>query len=306
MSVPPLDSTSARARAWPSCAIPPLPPGRGFEASAQVELRPRYEDVAQDGRVQLAALMPGLGAVWRALGSSDKLDAFRALGVLPILRRIVLAGEAGPFSAQVPIRYDGTWRLARETDGDRIFLDMWLDASAQIGSTHAQPPGPDAERVLVGRVYAEHVVTRPFAPPAERKVTRLDLPGIPAVPEDTHPFEAAEDLVAGHALTDAAEHTFGMLHTDSNQHVNSLVYPRLFEEAVVRVLARPGDVPAPSALLVRAMELRYRKPFFAGDRAALAVSAAAVTGGPHRVAAVGAFAPAGITKPSCTVAAWLG
>lgn len=306
MTESPLDPRSARA--WPSCAIPPIPPERGFEASADVELRPRYEDVTQDGRVQLTALMPGLGAVWRALGSSDKLDTLRARGILPILRRIVIAGEAGPFSAQAPIHYRGTWRLARETDGDRIFLDMWLEALAPVGSTHARPPAPDAERVLVGRVYAEHVVTRPFAPPSERKVTRLDLPGVPAVPEDTHPFEPAEDLVAGHALGAAAEHTFGVSHTDSNQHVNSLVYPRLFEDAVVRALAARDDVPAPSALLARAVELRYRKPFFAGDRAAIALSASAVARGPHRAAAVGAFAPAGVAgaKPNCTVASWLG
>ncbi|MBX3210025.1 MAG: hypothetical protein KF764_33655 [Labilithrix sp.] len=295
------------AASWPSCSIPPLPPERGFESSATVELRPRYEDIAQDGRVQLTSLMPGLGAVWRALGSSERLDTFRAQGILPILRRIVIAGERGPFSVHAPIQCTGTWRLARETDGDRIFLDMWLDAFAPIGSTLAPAPAKGSERVLVGRIYAEHVVTRPFAAPHERKVARLDLPGIPPVPEDVHPLEPAEDLVAGHALDAADELTFGMMHTDSNQHVNSLVYPRVFEEAVVRALSARDDVSAPSTLLARALELRYRKPFFAGDRAALSLRAAPVDGGAHRVAAVGAFAPpGGAARPSCTLAMWLG
>jgi hypothetical protein len=290
---------------WPSYAIPPippLPPARGFESSATTELRPRYEDITQDGRVQLTTLMPGLGAIWRELGSSGALETFRAQGILPILRRVVIVGERGPFSVHMPIQCSGTWRLAREADGDRLFLDMWLDAFAPIGSTLGRPPATDAERVLVGRVYAEHVVTRPFAPPAERKVTRLDLPGIPPVPEDVHPFEEAEDLVAGRTLDAAGDHVFGMTHTDSNQHVNSLVYPRLFEEAVVRTLTARDDVRDPSSLLARSVELRYRKPFFKGERAVIGLQTEPSVDGREAIA-VGAFVPAGGTKkPSCTIA----
>ncbi len=296
------------ASSWPACAIPPLPPERGYESTATAELQPRYEDIAQDGRVQLTTLMPGLGAVWRALGSSKKLDGFRAQGILPILRRLVIVGEPGPFSPEVPIQFEGTWRLARERGGDRIFADMWLDAFAPSGSILARPK-PDAERVLVGRAYAEHVVTRPFAPPAERKVTRLDAPGLPAVPEDEHTFEEAEALIAGRSseLERAGEVVFGMMHTDSNQHVNSLVYPRLFEEAVVRAACQRADIRDPSSLLARAVELRYRKPFFTGERAAIALQLEPTTSGPHRAVAVGAFSPAATkgSKPSCTVAMWL-
>ena len=302
--------TGEEMLSWPSCSIPPLPPERGYESTATAELRPRYEDIAQDGRVQLTALMPGLGAVWRALGDSRKLDSFRAQGILPILRRLVIVGEPGPFSVHAPIHCSGTWRLAREKGGDRIFANMWLEAFAPIGSVLG-PPEPNAERVLVGRVYAEHVVTRPFAPPAERKVTRLDVPGLPAVPEDEHPFEEAEDLIAAHTLERAADITFGMMHTDSNQHVNSLVYPRLFEEAVVRALAARSDVGDPSALLARAVELRYRKPFFTGERASIALRVEPSGSGPRRAGAgagaVGSFSPPGdAPKPSCTIAMSLG
>lgn len=236
----------------------------------------------------LTALMPGLGAVWSSLGDAERLDTFRLQGILPILRRIVIVGEPGPFSANVSIRYSGTWRLAREDGGDRIFLNMWLDALAPRASTFGPTPGPDAERILVGRVFAEHVVTRPFAPASERKVTRLEVPGIPSVPEDVFPFEEAEALVADRVLEPAGDHPFGMKHTDSNQHVNSLVYPRLFEEAVLRRHGNP-------ALLARALEIRYRKPFFAGDRAALAIAVDGTT-------AFGAFAPTEGAKPSCTIA----
>jgi hypothetical protein len=56
---------------------------------------------------------------------------------------------------------------------------------------------------------------------------------------------------------------FGLDHTDSNQHVNSLVYPRLFAEAALRRLA---ELERPRRLLIRALDIAYRKPSFAGDR----------------------------------------
>ena len=86
--------------------------------------------------------------------------------------------------------------------------------------------------------------------------------------------------------------TFGMMHTDSNQHVNSLVYPRVFEELAVR---RHGD----AKLLARAVEMRWRKPFFAGERARVALAIE----GAH---ACGTFSPdAAPDRPSCVIAMML-
>lgn len=285
--------------------IPPIPEARGYESSGTAKLLPRYEDIAQDGSVQIASVMVGLGAVWRALTDNERLLAMVHRGILPILSRIVMHGEDGPFSAHGPIHVEGTWRLAKEQGGERLFLDMWLDAYAAHGQTHGPAPGPDAERVRVGRVYAEHVVTRPFAStPAERKVTRLDVPGIPEVPDLEHPYEDPAALLLGHDLEPARELVFGMLHTDPNQHVNSLVYPRLFEEAATARAIERKLTRRPEVLLARAIELRYRKPFFAGDRALLTAAVRPAEGLPDALDAVGAFVPAGgdPTKPSTTVA----
>ena len=52
------------------------------------------------------------------------------------------------------------------------------------------------------------------------------------------------------------------MHTDSNQHVNSLVYPRLFEEAALRRLAASGRS---TAVLARSLRIAYRRPSFAGE-----------------------------------------
>jgi len=288
--------------------IPDLPPSRGADQDGgKASLLPRYEDIAQDGRMQLTALMPGLGAaVWRALLSKiPAVDTFRAQGVLPILRRLVIVGEDRPVSVSVPIEYTGSFRFAREKGGDRLFVNMWVEARAPIGSTHGPEPAADAPRELVGRVFGEHVLTRPFAPPAERKVTRLDAPGVPPIPEDEHEFESAEALVesAGGPLESAGDFVFGALHTDSNQHVNSLVYPRVFEEAVVRRLVQDARIPSPHALLARAIELRWRRPFFTGERATIGLrllEPSALAGEAWKCGAIGAFSSGG-PKPSAVV-----
>lgn len=270
-----------------TCEIPPIPPERGFESTATTKLRPRYEDISQDGRLQLTALMPAAGAVWLLLYKAGILDELRTGGILPILQRLIVRGEAGPFSVNVPILCTGTWRVSREADGDRLFLDMWVEARAPHASTFGPAPAADAEPVVVGRAYIEHVFTRPFASQSERKVTRLEVRGLPSVPEDARAFASADALVAGHALTTVREHRFGLMHTDSNQHVNSLVYPRLFEEALAE--SEPER-------LAEAVELRYRKPFFAGNRAVLSV---ARLDGPL---AIGAFTPPDADRPSATAA----
>jgi hypothetical protein len=288
--------------------IPPVPPASGpGQDGGRATIACRYEDIAQDGRIQLTALMPGLGAaVWRALLSQvPAIDVLRSQGILPILRRLVAVGEDRSVSVNVPIEYTGSFRFAREKDGDRLFANMWVEAYAPIGSTLAPDPPRDAPRELVGRVFAEHVLTRPFAPPAERKVTRLDAPGVPPIPEDEHVFESAEALIesAGGPLDDSGDFVFGMMHTDSNQHVNSLVYPRAFEEAAMRRLVQDARIPAAQAhrLLARATEMRWRRPFFGGERAKIAMRFVAPgPGETWKTAAIGSFRGEG-PKPSSAV-----
>ncbi|MGH7330124.1 MAG: hypothetical protein ACREJX_17400, partial [Polyangiaceae bacterium] len=117
----------------------------------------------------------------------------------------------------------------------------------------------------------EHVFTRPFAPPGERKITSLDFDGTPFVPEkqrDFVPPQAAIDLprdaraIDSHFVEDPTRLALGIMHTDSNQHVNSLVYPRLFEEAALRRLAALGRS---TEVLGRSLLVTYRRPSFAGE-----------------------------------------
>jgi len=278
--------------------IPPMPPSRREgEDGGRADLPLRYEDVTQDGRIQLGSIMWGLGhAIWRQLlGKMPALEKFRAQGVLPILRRLVAVSEDRSVTINLPIHYEGSFRFAHEQGGDRLFANMWLDASAPVGSTLFPNPPSDAASEPLARIFAEHVVTRPFAPAGERKVTRLDAPGLPPIPEDPYVFEPTEALLEGGPLEPAGDVVFGMMHTDSNQHVNSLVYPRVFEELVVRRLVSTNH-PKASALLMRGLELRWRKPFFAGERAIVSMRFDETKEG---LVAVGAFGD--VAKPHCTL-----
>ena len=94
-----------------------------------------------------------------------------------------------------------------------------------------------------------------------------------------------------------------MMHTDSNQHVNSLTYPRIFEEAALRRIMQDARIPSPHELLARAVEVRWRRPFFAGQRARIALRLLDGEGEASegaKIGAVGVFRSDG-PKPSCAM-----
>ncbi len=238
----------------------------------------RYEDIAQDGRVALGAMPQAIGeAVWRALLSKHPANALmREQGVLPILSRLIILGGEGPCSVDQPLEASGCYEASSSVSAsgevERLYLNMWASLEGPRANTYDPQPSRAGELHRVGRVFGEHVFTRPFAPPAERKVLRLALPGLPELPDARYSPRAMLALLTppSSAVPLDAEPTpvtapcvFGLAHTDSNQHVNSLVYPRLFEEAVVRRLALRG-VTRPA--LAREVEVLYRKPSFAGEQ----------------------------------------
>lgn len=248
--------------------IPPFPQDTP-RAGATVHLR--FEDVTQDGRLVLEALPNALGpTVWRGLLAHDPMPArFFEQGIVPILSRFVLEGYSGPLSANDAIDAEGTFRLSRAEDG-RFMLDMWADLRGVIGRTHGKTDR-DGERILAGRVLAEHVLTRPFAPPEHRRVKTLDFPGAPTdLPSRPAPppYDAIASVPAGATPLEPARSpdtvpiVFGLVHTDSNMHVNSLVYLRVFEEAALR---RFGALGKGSVVLGRTLDIAYRKPCFAGQ-----------------------------------------
>lgn len=255
--------------------FPSVPPSQRGEGAMYV----RYEDVAQDGSLKVGGMPAAVGLVCmgKLFFRTDLSRQTRPLGIVPILTRLTMQTTNGPVSVRKKIEVDGLYQLAhtRGADGSvaRILVNSHAELYAPVGRTHPPEPPNAGERIHVGRVFAEHAFTRPFGPASERKVLALPTPGGLLVPET--------ELVARDALAalrepepatwldaalveDATPLVFGLAHTDSNQHVNSLVYPQLFEDAALRRVAELGR--STRALLVDFIDVTFRKPCFAGER----------------------------------------
>jgi acyl-CoA thioesterase FadM len=247
-------------------------------AEGEGEVSVRYDDVAQDGSLKLETVPQAVGEVaWKKLVEPHPLAAFgREHGVIPILSRAIAVAGDGPVSVHAPLVTEAAVSLSKgaEPGGEqRLYLNMWGTVRAPRGSTWG--PRPDAESPLVscGRQFLEHVMTRPFGPASERRVRSLELPGLgdPFVESYAPPPSPASELgldatPLGVALLDDVTVVLGLEHTDSNQHVNSLVHPRLFYEAALRLAARVGRSPRElAALRARAIDIAYRRPVFAGE-----------------------------------------
>lgn len=252
------------------------------EQRARGEMVLRYEDVTQDGRVRLEAMTASLGVVWRrSLGHHPLYPACRAQGILPILTRFVIEGEPGPFAVEGKVDVDGGFDMTKTVDHegqiDRLLLVIRSTLTAPRGRTNLPPPPDAGASAKVGTVLAEHVFTRPFAPADQRKVLGIEGVDFPVHALAVQRWPAPQELLElpddARAIEDAlapeaAPIVFGTAHTDSNQHVNSLVYPRLFEEAILRRLASLGHR---TDRLARSVDVRYRKPSFQGDSVRLAL-----------------------------------
>jgi hypothetical protein len=252
----------------------PAPPPPAFAPEQSTISRGflRYEDLAQDGRLMPIAIPPGLTGLWHdVLVDHPGNRNTRSQGVLPLLTRLTLTSLDQPIRVDLPIESRAGFELAAHHEGAqvaRLFMNIWCELRGAAGRIGAREPGPLAP---AGRLFAEHTFTRPFAPPGQRRVTRLAAEGYPEIPTARHAYQAP--TTAGEppegaswieALTaDPAEVAFTLDQTDSNQHVNSLVYIRMFLEAAQRRLAAGGH---PLKLRSRSVDIAYRKPCFIGDR----------------------------------------
>ncbi len=300
--------------------------------TASGDVRLRYEDVLQSGHLALAAMPFATGDVlWRRLLEPHPLArAVREHGVIPILSRMVLVAGDGPIAFEARVRSMARFELARSVDPaggvEKLFLNAWGDVEAPLGRTNLPAPDDAGRVVRAGRVFLEHTFTRLFAAPEERRVTRLpQLPtveaadggalAIPEVPNALYaprPLEAMLSVPNGYSALgdvepDPVPLAFGLDHTDSNQHVNSLVHPRAFMEASLRRLA-PQARSARALLRAAALEIAYRKPFFAGEvgRVELVASAAPDASGWLTAGVVRGVSHEGAieARPRCALRAW--
>jgi hypothetical protein len=246
----------------------------GQRTTGQLQLR--YEDVAQDGRVMIQMLPVSLGVIWRSITiPRETRRAMRVGGILPILTRYEMEAGEDPFAVDQPIDVRGGFSIAHSADAagnvERIFLDMDSELTGVKGRTNLPPPADAGSPAFAGRLRVEHIFTRPFAPAGERKVLSFESEGKSFVPETRRawrpPWTAIEPTADLRAIDsdfveDPIRLALGVMHTDSNQHVNSLVYPRFFEEAALRRFSSIGHA---TALLARSIDIAFRRPSFAGE-----------------------------------------
>lgn len=287
---------------FPAPATPTFPQGHSATTSAYL----RYEDVTQDGHLIPVAAPSALAGLWREVlvqhaGARNALQQ----GIIPILTRLTINSLEQRIRVDRPIESSTGFALAHDMQGDavsRLFMNVWCEIRGVAGRL-GRNAGAGGELALAGTVFAEHTFTRPLAPPEQRKVTRLAVDGYPELPELRHAApppttaqEAPDDATWLDELApDPAEYAFTLDQTDSNQHVNSLVYIRLFHDALNRRLAATGR---PMRLRSRAVDIAYRKPCFAGDKVRASLRLFESRDG---LGAAGLIAGVGDGKPRCYV-----
>jgi hypothetical protein len=257
--------------------IPAIPEDAG-RSEGRMELR--YEDITQDGHLRTVAMSHAMGKAFWAAKAPELFKDLRTTGVVPILSRMCCEAGQGPLGLRAGLQAEAPYHFAHVARDDgsvqRIVMRVWTTLRAERGVIHGPLPEGAGEIIEVGRVHAEHVFTRLFAAPGERRVIALEGSGLPRVPERRISRVAPSDVLTlpeGAAWTtgwqlDPAPVVFGLDHTDANQHVNSIVYPQLFRDAALRGWARSG---AATAVRICSDELLFRKPCFAGQRLKIGV-----------------------------------
>jgi hypothetical protein len=224
-----------------------------------------------DGRLIPIAMSAMTAGLWRDV-LVDHPGATNAIkqGILPILTRLVLVSSGERIRPDREVQAHAGFELAHEQAGDKLFMLVWAEARGTAGKL-SRGGAAAGESIVAGRLFAEHTFTRLLAPPGQRAVTSLEVDGYPRIPEASYaapPATSAEAAPAGarwldELAPDDADFAFTLDHSDPNQHVNSLVYIRLFLDAAYRRLAARGHA---GKLRSTAIDIAYRKPCFPGDR----------------------------------------
>jgi hypothetical protein len=267
-----------------SAMLFPAPPAPVFppDQASHVDHHPRYEDCTQDGRLTTLAIPPSLASSWNAREVRyPAVRQARAQGLVSLLTRLTVASFDAPVRVNRPFEVTGGFELSHDRDASgavsRLFMNVWTSVH---GRPHlprtawdaARASGESAQLVLAGQAFAEHTFTRPFGPPERRKVTSLaGVEGFPEIPEARYhqpaPSSAAEAPEGARWIDELApdpvDTMFTLDQTDANQHVNSLIYVRVFLAAMQRRLASGGH---PARLRSKGFDIAYRKPSFVGDR----------------------------------------
>ena len=280
-------------------AFPRIPqaPNVIAELSGEAESELRYEDVCQDGRMRIAGIWPPMGRIlWTQMPIAKSLGRLAKHGIRNVLSYVAMKSEDVPLSIFSPAHSAVKVQLGHTRDErgepNRIVLNTWLETDALRATRNHPASRPSDQRMLAARAFGQHVFTKPAAARGEHRVVRLEGTDLPELPETEVEFFDPRALLALPAgaepldqapIIDGAAVVFGLVHTDGNQHVNFLVYPRLVEDALLRRLPELGF---DAKKLGRSVEVGYKRPCFAGDHMMLVMQAFRLDAGVGVVAAI--------------------
>ena len=162
-----------------------------------------------------------------------------------------------------------------EKKRERLFFDLSSEVSAHQNTGGMEKLGlgdHEGEITPVGKMQILQVITKPLAPPQERRVTE--------VPEELQllqehpwhdPFPSIAQLEAFPPEYQEATHpaplpfysVWGLSNTDVNQHVNMIEYIAGFQNHYTRLLFRLNKPLAQH--FIHHAQIIFRKPFFPGQ-----------------------------------------
>ena len=151
----------------------------------------RYADVDQTGELKFSALPLALERCgWdHVMAPSAPMEKLaREHGILAILTRFRMRCGGGPVSVTEEVTGVGSHQWSHTVDEhdavNRIVFQINASLHGRVGRTHGDAPTNAGAPVELGSIVAEHVFTRPFADPSDRRVVALpEGCGLPPVPE---------------------------------------------------------------------------------------------------------------------------
>ena len=226
-------------------------------------------------RAYIGICMPSMFAHMERRFSMMQL---RRDGIAPVLFYVDFHNTNAPlaFARSLLTNHELKLRRSAGERGDRLILDSLtrIRGRRQGGGRDSLGYDPDADELVeAGSAHVLHVLTRPAAPPVERRVVAVpealqglrehawtgDMPDIDSV------LAVPEGFVEATGGPDCdRDDIWGLPNTDINQHVNVLEYLMGMENQTSRLL-NAASLSLTAHRITRCRVL-FRKPFFPGQR----------------------------------------
>ncbi|RMF17326.1 MAG: hypothetical protein D6761_04470 [Candidatus Dadabacteria bacterium] len=234
-----------------------------LDALTDLSARPaRWDMVNQADELIVAHLNTSMGeAIYRLFEAQWPFAEQRESGIIPINHVLRYRTTGARVKVGQPLQRRTEVRLYVQEDRTAANLRR-----IHLGGTCELVTDDDATAAR-GEYWI--ALTRPFAPPQERRLTeipeRLKALVPHTYPDDAPVLQPAEQWLPSRAPEQVEQDWFHINQTDMNHHVNTIVYLDDAQTRCARAFARHCDAPL-DRLRFRELDVFFRKPFAAGQR----------------------------------------